>query len=77
MNKKEKKQLRFCILLGVVEFIAMLKHSVLSSLHHVPLDGTGSDGVDQINHWQAGADQFVLQEKKGGETRSNINAALC
>lgn len=38
-------------LLGVVEFIVLLQHSSLCSLHHVPLDGTGSDDVDQVNHW--------------------------
>lgn len=60
--EKESKPIEiFLLLLGVVEFIFVLQHSFLSSLHHVPLDCTGSDGINQVNDWQTGADQFVLQ----------------
>lgn len=72
VRERGKKLLRLCVLLGVVEFISILQHSSLSFLHHVPLDGTRSDGVDQVNHWQAGADQVVLQKTE--KTVSNANA---
>lgn len=67
--------MRICLLLGVVEFLVIIQHSPVSSLHHVPLNGTRSNGVDQVNHWQAGADQFVLE--KSGKQSQTQNAALC
>lgn len=37
-------------LLGIVEFFIVPQHPWLSSLHHGPLHGAGSDDVDQVDH---------------------------
>lgn len=65
-----------CLLLGVVEFIVIVHHSPFLFPHHVPLDGTGSNDVDQLNHWQAGADQFVLQKNRKNSVKYKCSLAF-
>lgn len=48
-------------LLCIVEFILVVQPSPFYFLHHLPPDSTRSDDVEQIDHWQTGADQLVLE----------------
>lgn len=53
----------FVLLLGISDFVIFPQKSSLGLLHHVPLDRTRSNDVNQINHGQTGADGLVLHEE--------------